>query len=105
MFDLSEPFHRFIEQSPVTVMLRGILERTLHPQRLDEWFARTAQRQYTGELLFSTVFGLMLQGVCGVRRALNGAYRAAVEERPVSIQAVYNKLNGLEPQTAAELVR
>ena len=86
-------------------MLRGILERTLHPQRLDEWFARTAQRQYTRELLFSTVFGLMLQVVCGVCKALTGAYRVVVEEIPVSIQAVYNKINGLESQTAAELVR
>jgi hypothetical protein len=102
---LSEPFSRFVEESPVSVMLRGVLERTLNAPWLDAWFERTAQSQYTRELLFSTVFGLMVQVVCGVRRAMSAAYQAQAHEIPVSIQSVYNKLKGIETQTSAHLVR
>ena len=102
---LSQPFQRFIEASPVTVMRRGVVERTLNAEWLDAWFERTAESQYTRELLFSTVFDLMLQVVCGVRRTVGSAYQAHEHAIPVSIQAVYDKLKGIEPATAAELVR
>ena len=98
-------FNRFIEKSPLPVMMRALVERTLNPQRLEAWFGQVAESQYTRELLFSTVVGLMLEGVCGVRKSVNAAYRALVEEIPVSVQAVYDKLKGLEPGTTAELVR
>jgi len=35
---LGEMFERFVEQSPVTVMVRGILEKVLVPEKLDELF-------------------------------------------------------------------
>lgn len=102
---LTGVFNRFIEKSPLTVMMRALVERTLNPPRLDAWFGQVAESQYTRELLFSTVVGLMLEVVCGVRKSVNAAYRALVEEIPVSVQAVYDKLKGLEPGTTAELVR
>ena len=102
---LTEAFNRFIEKSPLTVMTRALVERLLNPQRLDAWFGHVAESQYTRELLFSTVVGMMLEVVCGVRKSVNAAYRALVEEIPVSVQAVYDKLKGLEPGTTAELVR
>jgi hypothetical protein len=46
---LAEIFHAFIQESPVSVMVRGLLERLLHPEQLDEWFERTADEQYTRE--------------------------------------------------------
>lgn len=102
---LPEIFHAFIQESPVSVMVRGLLERMLNPVQMDAWFERTAEQQYTRELLFSTVFGLMVEVVCGVRKSLNRAYGAKAEDIPVSITSVYNKLNGIEPHTSAELVR
>ena len=102
---LGEIFDRFIQESPVTVMTRGLLERLLNPGQLDAWFARTAEKQYTRELLFSTVVGLLMQVVCGVRKSVHVAYQAVAHEMPVSVQSVYNKLNGLEPAISAELVR
>ena len=101
---LSDLFHRFIKASPVTVMIRGLLERLLNPEKLDAWFARTAEKQYTRELLFSTVVDLLLQVVCGVRKSVHVAYQAAEPELAVSVQSVYNKLNGLEPGISAALV-
>jgi IS4 transposase len=101
---LGKVFQRFVEKSPVSVMVGGILERVLNPGRLDELFDCVAERQYTRELLFSTVFDLLSQVVCGMRPSLHAAYQASVAEISVSITSVYNKLNGVEPETAAALV-
>lgn len=102
---LGKIFDRFVKESPVTVMARGLLERLLNPGQLDAWFERTAEKQYTRELLFSTVVDLLMQVVCGVRKSVNVAYQAVEHEMKVSVQSVYNKLNGLEPTISAELVR
>jgi IS4 transposase len=102
---LGEIFDRFVKESPVTVMTRGLLERLLNPGQLDAWFERTAEKQYTRELLFSTVVDLLMQVVCGVRKSVHVAYQAVEHEMEVSVQSVYNKLNGLEPNISAELVR
>jgi len=39
--------------------VRAALERVLSADRLDLWYRRTAQKQYTRALLFSTVYELM----------------------------------------------
>lgn len=96
-------FERFVEKSPVSVMARGVLERALNPEQLDEWFELTADRQYTKSLLFSSVFTLMHDVVCGVYPAVNAAYQAS--ELDVSVQALYQKLDKLEITTSAALVR
>jgi hypothetical protein len=44
-------FAPFVKERPICVMARGTLERLLDAQRLDALFARTAERQYTRELL------------------------------------------------------
>src|SRR5512144_1646434 len=102
---LTEIFKPFVEASPLSVMMRGLAERLLNPEQLDQWFEQVAQEQYTRELLFSTVVSLMLEVVCGTRKSVNAAYRAMQAAIPVSIQAVYEKLRGVEPTAAAELVR
>jgi hypothetical protein len=102
---LTEIFKPFVEASPLSVMMRGLAERLLNPEQLDQWFEQVAQEQYTRELLFSTVVSLMLEVVCGTRQSVNAAYRAMQAAIPVSIQAGYEKLRGVEPTVAAELVR
>ena len=57
-------FDRFVTKSPVTVMLRGVLERALAPDYLDRLFAEKAERQYTRELLFSNTVDLMAAVAC-----------------------------------------
>lgn len=47
----------------------------------------------------------MLEVVCGSRKSVGAAYQAMEEAIPVSIQAVYDKLQGVEPAVAAEWVR
>ena len=60
---LGKVFARFVEKSPISVMVRGTLERVLGADQLDAWFARTAQKQYTRTVLFSTVYDLLSQVV------------------------------------------
>jgi hypothetical protein len=56
---LSAIFERFAQASPVTVLVRSAMERIFNPETLDSLVEETAQRQYTRELLFSTVVNLM----------------------------------------------
>ena len=50
---LGQVFDRFVEKSPISVMVRAALERVLGADRLDQWYERTAQKQYTRALFFS----------------------------------------------------
>ena len=102
---LSSIFKPFVEKSPIPVMARGMMERVLNPDQLNKWFDSTANAQYTKDLLFSTIFDIMSQVVMGSRRSVNAAYQASKEDISVSITSVYNKLNGIETETSAELVR
>ena len=96
---LDAVFHRFADQSPATVMVGGLLERVLTPEKLDTWFEQTAEEQYTRTLLFSTVFDLMSQVVCGIQPSMHAAYQAKVAEVGVSIKSVYKKWSEVEART------
>ncbi|HEV3260678.1 MAG TPA: transposase [Gemmataceae bacterium] len=98
-------FERFVKDSPVSVMVQGIAEHALDPGQMDALFDRCADRQYTRTLLFSSVVDLMALVVTGVRKSLHAAYQATANDIAVSLTSVYNKLNGIEPDVSAELVR
>jgi hypothetical protein len=102
---LGKVFERFVEKSPISVMVRGTLERVLGAEQLDAWFARTAQQQYTRTFLFSTVYTLLSQVVFRIKPSVRAAYRDHADEVGASLISVYNKLNGVETHTSAELVR
>ena len=102
---MGEVFERFISESPLTVMLRILLEKSLPASEVDQLFEDYAQRQYHRELLFSTVVNLMSLVVCGISASVNAAYQSKTKGIRVSIQSVYNKLNGLEPPIVEALVR
>jgi hypothetical protein len=98
-------FERFAKKSPVCVIARGLMERVLNPEQIDKWFDRSAELQYTRTLLFSTLFDMMSDVVCGAHKSVHAAYQATKEEIDVSINSIYNKLNGIEVKTSASLVR
>lgn len=104
---LGEVFSRFVQQSPVSVMVCTLMERTLSPGKIDAIFARTARWQYQRELLFSTVVDLMSQVVCGIRPSVHAAYRAKQQQHQISVSltALYEKLGGVEAQVSRALVR
>ena len=41
---LGDVFERFVEKSPISVMVRGTLERVLGPDPRDGWEERTAKK-------------------------------------------------------------
>jgi len=102
---LNAIFERFVRETPVTVMMRATMEHALSNEAIDAVFAETAKQQRVGELLFSTVVELLGLAVCGVRKSVHAAYRAAKDRVEVSINSIYNKLNGVEPPVSRELVR
>ena len=71
----SEVFERFIQNRPVAVMVRILLESLLNATQLDRWFDTVRQTQYTKEILFSSIVGLMLRVVCNIRPSVHSAYR------------------------------
>jgi hypothetical protein len=62
-----------IGKSPISVMIRGTLERVLGADQLNAWFAQTAQKQYTRTLLFSTVYDVLSQVVFRIKPSVHAA--------------------------------
>lgn len=102
---LDSIFRPFVERRPVCVMARAVLERVLDPSHIDALFERTAERQYTRDLLFSSVVDLMAQVVVRLQPSVHAAYQVLGDRIGVSDQAVYDKLQSVEPRVSAELVR
>jgi hypothetical protein len=102
---LGKVFDHFVEKSPISVMVRGTLERVLGTDQLNAWFARTAQKQYPRTVLFSTVYDILSQVVFRIKPSVRAAYREQEDTVGASLISVYNKLNGVETHTSAALVR
>jgi hypothetical protein len=101
---LGECFEKFIERSPVSVMVRGTLERVFAPEKLERVFTDNAVLQYTRELTFAQCVGLMSDVVFRITPSVGAWYQVHQEEMPVTRQAVYDKLKHLELPIAAGLV-
>ncbi|NLG66015.1 MAG: IS4 family transposase [Actinobacteria bacterium] len=101
---MSKLFERFVQRTPVTVLARAAMEHAMAPEALDALFAQHADKQYTRELLFSSVVDLMSVVVAKIAPSVHAAYQAAADTLPVSVTSVYNKLNSLEPDVTSALV-
>lgn len=102
---LSEIVNRFAQESPISVMMRGALEFVFRPERLDDIFERHAKVQYQRDLLFSTLVNLLSLVVCGIHPSVNAAYRKKADEINVTRNAIYEKLNGVEPQVSRAVLK
>jgi hypothetical protein len=101
---LGECFEKFLDRSPVSLMVRGILERGFDPAKLERVFSDQALLQYTRELTFAHRVELMSDVVFRIVPSVGAWGKAHQDEMPVTRQAVYDKLKHLEPPTAAGLV-
>jgi IS4 transposase len=102
---LSRVFEPFLKTRPVCVMARCALERLLDADRLNELFDETAEAQYTKELLFSTLVELLSEVVLGQQPSVHAAYQSQADNIPVSVTAVYRKLDRMELGVSEALVR
>ena len=75
----------------------------MNADKLDRWFNTVRQLQYTKEILFSSIVGLMLNVVCKVRPSVHSAYRDS--DIQASVVALYAKLQNMELTTSQALVR
>lgn len=101
----SQIFQRFMDASPASVMVQAILEKVFAADKINDLFDRHANRQYTRELLFSVVVDLMAFVVLRIRKSINAAYAPLQKSIGVTLKAVYDKLNRMEPAVSAALVR
>ena len=81
------------------------LDRALPASWIDEVFQAHRQRQYPRELLFSSVVELMLLVTLGLRPSLHAAARKMAERLPVSLAALYAKVQRTEPAVLRALVQ
>jgi hypothetical protein len=102
---LGAVFEQFVEESPISVMARGLMEHVFAPERMDGLFETYAVEQYQQELLFSSQVDLMSLVVCGIQKSVHAAYRAGAANLSVSTTALYNKLQGIELSVSQALLR
>ena len=94
---------RFEQHSPAGVMARKVLEQALPVDWIDDVFDTHRRHQYARELLFSTIVESMTLVALGLRPSLHAAARQS-ENLPVSLTALYNKVNRTEPDLLEALV-
>jgi IS4 transposase len=95
---------RFSEQAPVAVMARLGMQRAIGADWINQVFEEHSETQYTRELLFSTVVELMSLVALGLRPSLHAAAQK-MADLPVSLTALYDKVNRVEPNVVQALVR
>ena len=88
---LANIFDAFVAESPISVMMRGMMERVFRPQRLDEIFEAHAKLQYSRELLFSSLVHFLSLVVCRIHPSVNATYKANAEALNVTRSAFYQK--------------
>lgn len=101
---LGAMLERFIQDAPMPVLFRLLMERALDPGELDRLFESTATRQYTRELLFSSIVDLIGAVVCRVKPSVRRAY-IDHSGMAATLTAVYEKLKGTEPAVCRALVQ
>lgn len=102
---LKKMFEHFTTLFPLPAMVRALLEKVFSAEQVDALFEAQAESQYTRELLFSKVVELMSVVVFRIRPSVHAAYKGQAGQVGVSVQAVYDKLQGVELEVSAALVR
>ena len=96
---------RFIQESPVAVLVNAIVERSFGSAALDQLFEDSAVEQFTVNLAFSQITTIMSDIVSRTSRSINAWYKDFGHTLDVVRNAVYQKLRRVEPHVSAELVR
>jgi hypothetical protein len=99
-----------IEVSPLTVLVRGVLEWACPQSFFEDLFDRQCRpRQWNRKLTISAIAWLMLAVVSGVRRSVFAAFQAdQASETPTILataSALYAKYGRIDPRYTAAVVR
>jgi IS4 transposase len=101
----SDVFERFTQGDTIPVMTQAVMENALSPRVIDQLFEDVAERQYTRDLLFSSVVEVMSLVVCRIQPSIHAAYVKNAVPLNASLQALYRKIQRIETATGAALVR
>jgi IS4 transposase len=102
---VSEMFEQISARLPMSLMAKLVLERALPPEKVDAWFEKSRDRQYTQTLLFSSVFNLMSLVAVKVFPSTHAAYQVDKDAIAVSVTSLYNKINAVDSKTSRVIVR
>jgi hypothetical protein len=101
---LGKKFEAFIDKSPVSVMVRGTLERILHPESLEQLFQDHAVSQYTLKITFAQCVQIMDAVVFKTQPSVGAWYQEHGHTLSATRQSMYDKLKLIEPAVSAALV-
>ena len=101
---LGKKFEAFIDKSPVSVMVRGTLERILDPKRLETLFQDHAASQYTLKITFAQCVQIMDAVVFKSQPSVGAWYKVHGNLLSATRQSMYDKLKSIEPAVSAALV-
>lgn len=97
-------FERFAQERPMAVLAMMTVRNVFSDQRIDRIFEDASKSQYTRELRFSLCAKLLGDvALCGAS-SLNAVYKKYRSSIPVSVSAVYQKLQCIEPQVCEAMV-
>lgn len=95
---------RFSAEAPVAMLFRGLFARVFSDERMDQIFRDHKERQVESDVMFSSLIHLLTPVVSGGKPSVHASYQEREEQLGVSKQAVYDKLQGVEPAVSAALV-
>jgi hypothetical protein len=95
---------RFAQGAPAATLFRATFARVYSAEKLNEVFRHNKQRQVEGVTLFSSLMELLAPVVYGAKPSVNASYDEMRDHLGVSKAAVYDKLQGIEPQVSSALV-
>ncbi len=95
--------NKFAEKKPMAVMARVLITNTLSSETFDRVYSKHRKRQFEGDLSFSTVADIMGEVVLKIHPKVNSAY--VNRQIDVSVNSVYNKLQGIETQVSRAVVK
>jgi IS4 transposase len=101
----SDVFERFTQGDTIPVMTQAAMENALSPRIIDQLFEDVAERQYTRDLLFSSIVELMSLVVCRIQPSIHAAYVKNAVPINASLQALYRKIQRIETSIGSALVR
>src|SRR5215471_10536041 len=101
---LGKKFQAFVDRSPVSVMVRGTLERILHPDSLERLFQDHAMSQYTLKITFAQCVQIMDAVVFKTVPSVGAWYKDHGHLLSATRQSMYDKLKLIEPTVSAALV-
>ena len=97
-------FDRLVKFYPEAAMVRILLENALPAEVVDQVFEDNCDRQYSKQILLSSIVSMLCLVVCRIKPSIHAAFVACQESFGASRTAMYDKLNHTEVNISAALV-